>query len=277
MAEPWALRHKALEEEGLHRPSSRAKNLRRAAVPARPVAARDRPPPRARPVDAGLLRPQRRRPRAVRRPARRGRSSRPSIPSWRASSSSSSSAGSTSRRGSTCWPRPWRRLAPRPSRPPPAARRQGRRRLAAVPRTGSRQLGLARARHLRRPRRGRAGPAGLGGGRRLHPAQLQRGLQHGHPRGPGLPAPVPDHDRLPLPRAGRGRGRHRRRADADAVTQRPPRPARTVARRAAPSSGGAGRRLVERDYTWDQQAHRLAVGLPLARRRRAAPGMRRTS
>ncbi len=52
----------------------------------------------------------------------------------------------------------------------------------------------------------------------------------------------PDHDRLPLPRAGRGRGRDRRRADRGGRDRRAPRPARAIARASATSSPGtAGR------------------------------------
>ena len=61
----------------------------------------------------------------------------------------------------------------------------------------------------------------------------------------------------------------------DGVTRRAPRPARAVARASGGGSGGAGGALVERDYTWDQQADRLAVGLPLAGRRRSPAGVRR--
>ena len=52
-------------------------------------------------------------------------------------------------------------------------------------------------------------------GRRVHPAQLQRGVQHGHPRGPGMLAPLPDHNRLPLPRAAEAEGGHRRSSRAE--------------------------------------------------------------
>ena len=64
----------------------------------------------------------------------------------------------------------------------------------------------------------RAAP-GLGRGRRLYPAQLQRRIQHGHSRGHGLPAAVPDHDRLPLPGSGRRWRGRRCHPDSAAVTQ----------------------------------------------------------
>ena len=91
---------------------------------------------------------------------------------------------------------------------------------------------------------GRVGPAGLGGGRRLHPAELQRGVQHGDPGGPGLPPARCRHDRLPLPRTGGGRRGDRRRADRRGVTTGPARPARSLARGAGgprSSRPGAGR------------------------------------
>ena len=81
------------------------------------------------------------------------------------------------------------RLRRRPPRAAPAARRQRRRRAR---RRSCDRIAAERAlvaRDLGRPRLGRARPAGLGGGRRLRPAQLQRGVQHGDPRSPGLPAP----------------------------------------------------------------------------------------
>ena len=62
MAEPWAMRHKALEEAHLHG-AGRGEEPAPRGLPARAVAARDRPPAGARPLDARLLRPQRRRPR----------------------------------------------------------------------------------------------------------------------------------------------------------------------------------------------------------------------
>ena len=79
-------------------------------LPARPDPARGRPPPGARPRTPVCLVPN-----GVDlapfddlppRP-----SWRPNTPSWPASSSCCSSAGCTSRRGSTCWPTPWRRSA----------------------------------------------------------------------------------------------------------------------------------------------------------------------
>ena len=75
------MRHKALEEEGLHGAGRGRRTSAARVVPARPVAARDRPPPRARapgrpvcfvPNGVDLA--------AVRRPARPRRCSRRSIP-----------------------------------------------------------------------------------------------------------------------------------------------------------------------------------------------------
>ena len=100
--------------------------------------------------------------------------------------------------------------------------------------------------------------AGLGRGRRVHPAELQRRVQHGRPRSAGVPPARADHDGLPLPRA-----RRRRRGGivveptAEGVTtglrallERSSDDRRTLGRR--------GRMLVEQHYTWDQQAQRLA-------------------
>ena len=211
-------------EEAVYMALVEGKNPPPCLVPARPVAARDRPPADASPhgrrsassPTASTSRPS--------MTCRAGRPSKPSTPSCAASSCCSSSAGCMSRRGSTCWPRPWpgRR---RPSGPPSPARRQRRGGLGSVPDADG-SVGLDAPDDLPRPCLGRAGPAGLGGGRRLRPAQLQRRLQHGDPRGPGLPAPLPDHHRLPLPRAGRGRRGRRRRADGRRRDPRPPRAAR---------------------------------------------------
>ena len=269
MAEPWALRHKRWKKR-LYLALVEAKNLRRAAC----LHALSRP-------EIGHLRelapwtPVCFVPNGVDLapfddlPAAVGPRSA-SIPSSRASSCSSSSAGSTSRRGSTCWPRPWAGWRPTFPDLHLLDRRQGRRRLVAVLATGSGELGLTRRVTYVGPRGRRAGPPGLGRGRRLHPAQLQRGLQHGHPRGPGLLAPLPDHDGLPLPRAGRGRRGHRRRArarrrHARALRDLLERIARGAAAARARTAGGWSRR----DYTWDQQAERLASVYRLARGRRS--------
>ena len=118
-------------------------------------------------------------------PARR---SRPSSPSWPASSSLLFFGRLHVKKGLDLLAEALGRAAPRPSRAPPAAGRQRRRGAAPVPATDRASRAVV-AGDLGRPRLGRAGPAGLGRGRRLHPAQLQRRLQHGDPRGPGLPAP----------------------------------------------------------------------------------------
>ena len=76
-------------------------------VPARPVSSRNQPLAEHRPLDADLLRPQRRRSRVSSTTCPPDRCSKPSIPSSRGSSSCSSSGESTSRRASTCWPTPW--------------------------------------------------------------------------------------------------------------------------------------------------------------------------
>ena len=131
MAEPWALRHKRWKKR-LYLALVEAKNLRRASC----LHALSRP-------EIGHLRelapwtPICFVPNGVDLaafddlPAAVGPGARASR-ARRASSCCSSSAGSTSRKGSTCWPRPSGRLAPDVPGPAPAARRQRRRRLVAV-------------------------------------------------------------------------------------------------------------------------------------------------
>ena len=97
-----------VEEDGLHGPG-RGQEPPPGVLPARPVAARDRPPPRRSPPGRRSASSPTASTSSRSTTCPLGPSSKPSSPSWPASSSSSSSAGSTSRRGSTCWPRPWRR------------------------------------------------------------------------------------------------------------------------------------------------------------------------
>ncbi len=243
-AEPWAMRHKAWKKK-VYTALVEGKNLRRASCLHAPVTTRGRTPPRDRAGDADLLRPQRRPPRPVRRPAPahvlRGRIPRAGrqVPAAVLRPPPSEEGPRPARRGV----RPAER---RPPRPAPAPGRQRRRGARPVPRP-RRGRGPVVAGDVGRPRLGRARPPGLGRGRRLHPAQLQRGLQHGDSGGAGLPPADAHHHRLPLPRAGRVRRRdrrppHTRRRDRRAARSswiaRPPSAPRSAIAAAPSSSAG---------------------------------------
>ena len=243
MAEPWALRHKRWKKR-LYLALVEVAESSPRSLPARAVAARDRPPAPARSRTPICFVPN-------------GVDLAPSTSHLPATSRTRAKHPELEgkfvllffgrvhvKKGLDLLAEALGQLAPELPRAAPACRRQGRRRLEPVLRA-DRAAGLSRARHLAGPRRRRACQPGLGSGRRLHPAQLQRGLQHGDPRGSGLLAPLLDHHRLPLPRAGRGRRGHRRRApDSDAVTQGLRELLERTDRR-SPAAGQNGRRLVE--------------------------------